>query len=275
MYTSKVVVLLDTFNSQVATFDSIEKITESGLVWRALTMASRKLTVLSSILVVCIGCSLNSNFSNRESSYPVEIHFQGPFHSDRIRIKVNNVLLHHDFITSDTTGYAATVFTELPGGNNKLSILMNNTIYAESKFVVRGKLPICVRRNPHGTSLEIDVDCHQEFAKIKTAGNWLAWPQKVPSTKVSGLRLRTNENWSFAYECFKNKRYDEARSFFWRIAMADSSVWALNSFYYLTASYLKSNMPDSAVYVYELATRSFPDDLEFHEWLKSLFLQPK
>lgn len=125
------------------------------------TMKGVSLTFL--VVVFSMNCSSYRNFSNTKLSHRIEIHIQEPFTNDQLRIKVNNVLIFAGEVSTDLTGHSKTIFTEVPAGKNKISVLMNNKAFAEETFEARDRLYICIRRYVDGSNVDIKIDCSPAY----------------------------------------------------------------------------------------------------------------
>lgn len=131
------------------------------------------------IAIACFfaSCSLGRIFSTKSLSFPIEIHIQELFIDDQIKIRINEVLIFDEKVSSGMYGFSKSIITEVPGGINKISVLMNNEIYTEKRFSptsAKKKLYICIRagcgidKQSQGRdncrTIKIKVDCTPGYA---------------------------------------------------------------------------------------------------------------
>lgn len=70
--------------------------------------------------------------------------------------------------------------------------------------------------------------------------------------------------WSFGYENFKNKQYQDAIKHFWNVVELDTIDRFKKVYRYLGDSYFKQENLDSAQYVYELGLEKYPENVYLH-----------
>ena len=86
------------------------------------------------------------------------------------------------------------------------------------------------------------------------------------------------KSWSSGYEYYKNKSYDDAKKYFWKVIKMDTAMAYADTFHYkdifsrLANCYVKQNKPDSAQLAYTMGLKYFPNDAYLHESLGYIFL---
>ncbi len=85
-------------------------------------------------------------------------------------------------------------------------------------------------------------------------------------------RLEILKKWSLGYEHYKNKSYRDAIPHFWKVIEMDTAQHEMKEVYtVLGDSYIKLNVPDSALIVYELGVQVFPQNAHLHRSLGYLY----
>ncbi|MDZ7338236.1 MAG: tetratricopeptide repeat protein [candidate division KSB1 bacterium] len=85
-------------------------------------------------------------------------------------------------------------------------------------------------------------------------------------------RLEILKKWSLGYEHYKNKSYRDAIPHFWKVIEMDTAQHEMKEVYtVLGDAYIKLNVPDSALLVYELGVEVFPQNAHLHRSLGYLY----
>ncbi|MBC7187427.1 MAG: tetratricopeptide repeat protein [Calditrichaeota bacterium] len=85
-------------------------------------------------------------------------------------------------------------------------------------------------------------------------------------------RLEILKKWSLGYEHYKNKSYRDAIPHLWKVIELDTAQHEMKEVYtVLGDAYIKLNVPDSALIVYELGVRVFPQNAHLHRSLGYLY----
>jgi len=85
-------------------------------------------------------------------------------------------------------------------------------------------------------------------------------------------RLEILKKWSLGYEHYKNKNYRDAIPHFWKVIELDTAQHEMKEVYtVLGDSYIKLNVPDSALIVYEMGVQVFPQNAHLHRSLGYLY----
>lgn len=113
--------------------------------------------------------------------------------------------------------------------------------------------------------------CASTGSKVLTEEQ-IARDKAVQDSIKQAQRLEKLKSWSLAYENYKNKVYRESVKPFWRVIEMDEGVDELKEkFTFLGDCYLKLNVPDSALIVYEMGVEVFPDNPYLHRSLGYLY----
>lgn len=76
----------------------------------------------------------------------------------------------------------------------------------------------------------------------------------------SAYQIELTRNWSFGFENYKNRRYNEVPHFFWRVVAMDSAKAFVDVYSFLANTYIQLGQPDSARLVYEIAIQTLPQN---------------
>jgi len=85
-----------------------------------------------------------------------------------------------------------------------------------------------------------------------------------PKMTKQEYEFELKKNWSFGWENYKNKQYDRAKKYFWRVAELDTVEMFTKVHRYLGDAYFKLEDVDSAQIVFELGAEKYPDDPHLH-----------
>ncbi len=115
---------------------------------------------------------------------------------------------------------------------------------------------------------------------------WGCAPQKMANQGMSAARKKAIadslkkveqfeilKSWSSGYEYYKNKSYDDAKKYFWKVIKMDTAMAYADTFHYkdifarLANCYVQENKPDSAQLSYTMGLKYFPNDVYLHESL--------
>lgn len=118
-------------------------------------------------------------------------------------------------------------------------------------------------------SLAVWVTCSSNHA-LRTEGSEQQTPPAADSLQ-SAHQLELTRNWSFGFENYKNRRYEEVPHFFWRVIQMDSAKFFADVYSVLANSYLQLGKPDSARVVYEIGIGALPQNAHLYRGLAALF----
>jgi tetratricopeptide (TPR) repeat protein len=95
-----------------------------------------------------------------------------------------------------------------------------------------------------------------------------------PAEARKKYEFELKKNWSFGYENYKNKQYQRAARYFWKVVELDTiNMFNSKPFRYLGNSYFQLQNPDSAQVVFELGVTKYPDDVYLHQNVGFLLVQ--
>ena len=95
-------------------------------------------------------------------------------------------------------------------------------------------------------------------------------PKNEGSQSVYQIELK--RNWSFGFENYKNRRYQDVPHFFWRVVEMDTTKAFIDVYSFLANAYLELGKPDSAFLVYEHGIRTHPDNSNLYRGLADLLV---
>lgn len=105
--------------------------------------------------------------------------------------------------------------------------------------------------------------------KISTSEQEATLPQNDDEGQ-SAYQTELKRNWSFGFENYKNRRYQDAPHFFWRVVEMDTAKTFVDVYSFLANTYSELGMPDSAFQVYELGIRTLPDNSNLYRGFADL-----
>lgn len=121
------------------------------------------------------------------------------------------------------------------------------------------------------SSLTLWSGCAATGPKI-SAEEEAARRKAIQDSIRAAQRLEVLKKWSLGYEHYKNKNYRDAIPHFWKVIELDTAQHEMKEIYtVLGDSYVKLNVPDSALLVYELGVRVFPQNAHLHRSLGYLY----
>ncbi|MBL7074608.1 tetratricopeptide repeat protein [candidate division KSB1 bacterium] len=89
--------------------------------------------------------------------------------------------------------------------------------------------------------------------------------------RVRDLEIRKNR--SIGYEYYKNKQYEEAKKYLWKVVRLDEAGKYTDIYSWLAYCYISTNQADSAQLVYERGVEKAPDDGDMHLRLADILYQ--
>ena len=95
-------------------------------------------------------------------------------------------------------------------------------------------------------------------------------PPQKNDARQSVYQLELKRNWSFGFENYKNRRYQDVPHFFWRVVEMDTARAFIDVYSFLANAYLQLGKPDSAFLVYEHGIRTLPDNSNLYRGMANL-----
>jgi len=97
-------------------------------------------------------------------------------------------------------------------------------------------------------------------------------PPPKNEASQSAYQIELKRNWSFGFENYKNRRYQDVPHFFWRVVEMDTAKAFLDVYSFLANAYLELGKPDSAFLVYEHGIQTHPDNSNLYRGLANLLV---
>jgi tetratricopeptide (TPR) repeat protein len=102
------------------------------------------------------------------------------------------------------------------------------------------------------------------------AGEQEMAPPPRGEASQSAYQIELKRNWSFGFENYKNRRYQDVPHFFWRVVEMDTARAFIDVYSFLANAYLELGKPDSALLVYEHGIRTLPDNSNLYRGMADL-----
>ncbi len=95
-------------------------------------------------------------------------------------------------------------------------------------------------------------------------------PPARSDTSQVFYQIELKRNWSFGFENYKNRRYQDVPHFFWRVVEMDTAKAFIDVYSFLANAYLELGKTDSAFLVYKQGIQTLPENSNLYRGIADL-----